>query len=126
MKHYYSRQKADYNEKIKDIESKYFTTSDYNKFKNDILDPKIKIKILVNKSDISGFINNTDFNEKMKTLATKAELKAKQDKIVKLQTYDLSLFIGQSYFFNDGAQNFLIFQAILNTFTIPTGPSMAI
>ena len=62
----------------------------------------------------------------MKTLATKAELKAKQDKIVKFQTYDLSLFIGQSYFFNDGAQNFLIFQAILNTFTIPTGPSMAI
>ena len=32
----------------------------------------------------------------MKTLAKKAELKAKQDKIVKQQTYDLSLFIGQS------------------------------
>ena len=29
-----------------------------------------------------------------KTLATKAELKAQRDEIVKLQTYDLSLFIG--------------------------------
>ena len=28
----------------------------------------------------------------MKTLATKAELKTEQDKIVKLQTHDLSLF----------------------------------
>ena len=39
---------------------------------------------------------------------TKAELKTEQDKIVKLQTYDLSFFIGQSYFFNDGAQLYLI------------------
>ena len=48
-------------------------------------------------------------------------MKTKQDKIVKLQTYNLSLFIGQSYFFNDGSQNFFIFQPILNTFTKPVG-----
>ena len=36
----------------------------------------------------------------VKKLAAKAELKAEQDKLVKLQTYDLSLFIGQSYFNN--------------------------
>ena len=79
--------KADYNEKIKDVESKYFTPSDYNKFANNILDAKIKIKEIVNESDISEFIKSADLNENIKTLATKAELKAEQDKIVKLQTY---------------------------------------
>ena len=33
----------------------------------------------------------------------------------KLQTYDSSLFIGQSYFFNDGAQLYLIFQTLYYT-----------
>ena len=33
-----------------------------------------------------------------------AESKTEQDKIVKLQTCDLSDFLGQSYFNNDGAQ----------------------
>ena len=54
-------------------------------------------------------------NKKIKTLATKeeikptkAELKTQQDKIVKLQTYDLSIFIGQTYFVNDDAQFYLI------------------
>ena len=42
--------------------------------------------------------------EKIKKIATKTELNAEQDKIVKLQIYDSSLFIGQSYFVNDGAQ----------------------
>ena len=49
-------------------------------------------------------------NERIKKLATiakikksamKAELKAEEDKIIKIQTLDLSLFIGQSYFRND-------------------------
>ena len=42
--------------------------------------------------------------EKIKKIATKTELNAEQDKIVKLQIYDSSFFIGQSYFVNDGAQ----------------------
>ena len=50
-------------EKIKD---KYFTTSDYNKFTKNILDEKITAKKLV---------NDTVFNEKIKTLITKEELK---------------------------------------------------
>ena len=33
--------------------------------------------------------------EKIKRLATKAELKAQQDKTVKLQRYDLIFFIGE-------------------------------
>ena len=38
------------------------------------------------------------------------ELKSEQDKVVKLETLDLSIFFGQSYFVNDGAQLYLIFQ----------------
>ena len=55
--------------------------------------------------------------EEIKALPKKVELKAEQDKIVKIQTYDLSLFIVQSYFNNDGSQNYLIFQPIYKTIT---------
>ena len=93
------------------MEYKYFTTSDYNKFTSNTLDAKItqnnvliKIKTLARK-------------EETKALATKTELKVKQDKIVKLQTYDLNLFIGQSYFVNDGPQLYIVFQPIQKTIT---------
>ena len=66
--------KADYNTKISDNEGKCFTAADYNKFTSYILDAKIKQKELVNKSDL---------NTKLVTLATKAELKTEQDKIIK-------------------------------------------
>ena len=39
--------KADYDAQIKDIKDKYFTTSDYDKFMNNILDEKIIAKMLV-------------------------------------------------------------------------------
>ena len=42
------------------------STSDYNKFTNEILDDKIKSKKLVNKFDISEFIENTDLDGKIK------------------------------------------------------------
>ena len=45
--------------------------------------------------------------EEIKQLAAKAKLKVEQGKIKNFQTYDLSLFIGQSYFVNDGAQLYL-------------------
>ena len=76
---------------IKDIKDKYFITPDYKKFTNIILDEKTAAKKLFN------------------------EFKVKQDEIVKLQTYDLSLFIGQSYFVNNGAQLYLIFQVFYHT-----------
>ena len=60
-------------------------------------------------------VTEFDLNRKIKTLATKEDMKAvatKADKIVKLQTYDLSLVIGQSYFNNDESQSFLIFQPL--------------
>ena len=77
---------------------KYFTTSDYNRFTNNILDTKITQKKLVIESDLNKKIKTLATKDDIKTLATKTELNAEQDKIVKLLTYDLSIFIGQSYF----------------------------
>ena len=37
--------------------------------------------MLVNKFDISGFIINSDLDKEIAKLATKAELKAEQDKL---------------------------------------------
>ena len=64
------------------IESKYFTSTDYNKFTSQTLYAKIKQKELVDKSAIARFTNNDD--KKVATLATKAELKAKQEKMTKV------------------------------------------
>ena len=87
--------KADYDAKISDIGSKYFTTADFNKFTSQTLDAKIKQKKLADKSPT--------------TLAAKAELKAKQDEIIKLQAFDSIHFRGKSHFEDDGTQNYWCF-----------------
>ena len=43
------------------------------------------------------------------------ELEKKQDVKKKLQTYNSSIFIGRSYFFNDEAQLYLTFQKLYYT-----------
>ena len=62
--------------------------SDYNTFTSDMVTTKIEQKELLNKSDISDLVKNSDLITKLGTLATKAELKAGQDKIVKLEVFD--------------------------------------
>ena len=59
--------------------------------------------------------------EEMKTLVTNAELQAEQDKTIKLPTYDLSLFVGQSYFNHDGSKLYLIFHPIQKAITSLSG-----
>ena len=97
---------------ISDIENKYITTADYNKFTKNIVDNSIRTKNLVDKAAIARFINNTIYIKKVATSATKAELKAEQNKIKKVQEFDLSYFRGRSRFEEDGAQNYLVFQPI--------------
>ena len=91
------KKKTDYDVKILDIKTKFLTTSDYNKFTSEILNAKIK-KELVDKSDISEFINDFDLDKKRATLPTRAELNGKQDKIMELQEFSLSYFHGKSHF----------------------------
>ena len=47
--------------------------------------------------------------EEIKTLAAKAELKAEQDKIAKIQTFDLRHFFDNGHFEDDGTQDYLVF-----------------
>ena len=88
------KKKPDYDAKISDIESKYITTADYNKFTKNIVDNNIKSRHFVDKSAIARSITNDDLDRKVATLVTKAELTAEQDKITKSQAFDSSYFRG--------------------------------
>ena len=65
--------------------------------KSETLNAKIKQKGLVDKSAVAGFINNTDLNKKVVALAKKPELKAVNDKIVKLEIHDLDYFLAKNF-----------------------------
>ena len=56
---------------------------------------------MFDKTDISDLVKNFDLNTELATFATKAELKAEQDKMMKLQTYELSYFFDKNVFDND-------------------------
>ena len=74
-----------------------------------------KMKEVGNKiTDLMGD-KNSDWNTKLATLATKAELKAEQDEIMKLEAFDWSYFHGKFLFGDDGFQNVLIYQPTFNT-----------
>ena len=77
---------------------------------------KKKKKRLVHKSDISGFVTNSDLYKEVATLATKAELKVEKDKVIKLQAFDSSYFGRKNHFENDRTQNYLVFQPIYRYF----------
>ena len=54
---------ARYHTKISHIKTKYFTTSNYNKFTGEILDANIKEKGLVDKSNIPGIVDNSNLDK---------------------------------------------------------------
>ena len=99
------------------MDIKYVTTAESNKFTSNTLDSKIPLENLVNESDLNEMIKTLATNEEIKT----SESKAEQDEIAKLQIFDSSLFIGQSYFDNDGIQLYLVFQPTYKTITAFSG-----
>ena len=68
----------------------YFTISDCNKFTENILDVKITAKKLVNESGLNEKTKILAIKKAIKKLGKIGELKAEQNKTVKLKTYDLS------------------------------------
>ena len=88
-------------QKILAIENEYITTADYYKFTKDIVAERIK--------NIIHLVKDFDLNKKVMTLATKAELKAQQDKIINLEALDSSCFRGKCHFEDNGTQNCLVF-----------------
>ena len=59
---------------------------------SNVLDARIKQKQLVYKFDISNLIKNFDLNTKLKTIATKADLKAEQNKTAKVIFLEKNIF----------------------------------
>ena len=104
--------KTVYNAEISDIEEEYFTSSDYNKFPNEITETKT----LVDNSCTSNLIKFFDSNTKLATSATKVELKTIKDKILKLLAFGLSYLSDKSRFKDDGTQNCLLFHPIYRYF----------
>ena len=81
---------------------------------------------LASKNHIANFSRKTDFGDKIKNLNKKVTSNKTKHLLVesvlkKLQTFDSSIFVSQSYFYNDGAQLFLIFQPIIKTITLFPG-----
>ena len=60
--------------------------SDYNKFTNNILDTKITAKNLFNECGLNEKIKTLTTKEEIKKSVIETELKAEQDKVVKLET----------------------------------------
>ena len=81
-----------------------YQTLEINLFTKSIVYNSIKSKSLVDESAISEFINNSDLDRKLATLATKAELKDEQDKIIRFQAFNSSYFRGKSHFEEDGTK----------------------
>ena len=75
--------------------------ADCNKCTKDIIANFIKNKDFGDRSDTDGFTNNAELNKKEAALATKAKLKAEQDKILKLQALDVFDFKGKNHFEDD-------------------------
>ena len=96
------------------------TSQEFNKLTSENFTARVKQANLVSKSDIANFVKNTDFDDKLKNLnkkitSNKTKHVLVENELKKLQTIDSSLFIGQSYFNNDGAQNYVIFQSLYYT-----------
>ena len=80
--------KADYNAKLSETKKNILLLLN-NKFTNNILDAKITEKKLANESGSDDNMKTPATKGEVNTLVIKAELKADQDKIVKLETHDL-------------------------------------
>ena len=95
-----------------------FYYTDYNKLTNNITDSKMRKKWekkLVNESGLNPKTKTLATKKEIKTPATKTKLKAEQDKIAKLETNDLSYYLGKNIFGDDGSQNMFVYQPNLST-----------
>ena len=87
--------------------NEYITTPEFNK-------PKLAQADLVTKTDFSNKFSSLD----RKILLNKTRHLFIEKEVKKLKTFDLGYFMGKSYFDEDGTQNYLVFQSILEYFTL--------
>ena len=78
-----------YDAKISEIGNKCIITADYNKFTRNVNAEMIEKWKCFRKTNIVDQVKNSELNKKVAILATKAELKAEEDKITKIQAFGL-------------------------------------
>ena len=78
---------------------------------------KLLINDLVKKLNI---VKNSELSIELAALATKPELKAEQDKMVKLQTF----FHRKACFSEDDSQNMFVYQSTFSTLQLRKGKSI--
>ena len=113
-------QKRDYDTKISGIEKKltdhnhdkYITTPEFNKFSAEIFAARLAQGNLITKTDFDNKL--ISLNKKINSNKTKHLLV--ENKFKKLQTFDSIYFRGKSYFEEDGAENYLVFQPMYRYF----------
>ena len=116
---------SDYNTKVSEIEKKitdhdhdkYITTPEFNKLTAENFATRLVQANLASKNDIVNCLKRPCFDNKLKNLnkkvtSNKSKHLLVENELKKLQTFDSSLFIGQSCFFNDGIKLYLIFQPL--------------
>ena len=114
--------KTDYNTKITEIENelnnhnhnKYITTPGFNGLATDIFNARLARANLVAKKNF----DNTESSLDSKIAANKTKNESIENELKKLKTLDLSYFIGNSHFEEDGTQNYLVFQQLNKYFKI--------
>ena len=111
---------TDYNTRVTEIENKltnhnhgkYIGTQEFNKLAADVA--RIAQAKLITKTDFDAKMSN--LNRKITT--NKAKHLLVKNELNKLKTFDSSYFIGKSNFEEDGTQNYLLFQSIINNFKV--------
>ena len=115
-------EKTVYDTKISELEEKltdqkndkYITTPEFNKLTAENFAARLAQANLRIKTDFHAkllSLNRKFTSNKTRHLLIEKELKQSK-------TFDLGYFIGKSHFDEDGAQNYLVFQSILEYFTL--------
>ena len=82
-----------------------YTTPEFNIYSETIFDERLKQSNLLTKSDFDSVLQCANKND---------------EKMEKLQTFNLYNFLDENYFTDDGLQNNLTFQLIFKYFPTPT------
>ena len=116
--------KKDYDVKITEIKKKltdhnhdkYISTPDFNTLAADVFNARLAQANLITKTDFDAKLSS--FNRKITSNKSKHLLAANELKELKI--FDSSNFIGKSHF-EDGTQNYLVFQPMYRHFKMIAG-----
>ena len=116
--------KTDYHTKVTEIENKltdhnhdkYIDTSEFNKLATDVFNARLAQANLITKADFDSRLSSLN----RKIIKNKSKHFLAENELNKLKNFDLSYFIGNSHFEEDGTQSYLIFHPTVRYFKVNT------